>query len=55
MGMAKKRSFETRITIALSQAQLQFLRDLVERGEAESVSQAIRKCINVAMKSLREG
>jgi len=53
--MAKKGSFEARITIALSQAQFPFLRDLVERGEAESVSQAIRKCINVAMKSLREG
>jgi Arc/MetJ-type ribon-helix-helix transcriptional regulator len=54
MRMAKKRSFGNRVTIALSQEQIQFLQGLIEKGEVESFSQAIRKCINIAMKSLQE-
>ena len=55
MHMVKKKSFKTRVTIALSQEQVAFLEELVKRGETESVSQAIRKCINVVMKNVREG
>lgn len=55
MRMAKKRSFGNRVTIALSQEQIQFLRELIEKGEAENISQAVRRCINIAIQRERVG
>lgn len=46
----KKRSFENRISIALSKDQMEFLRKMVEKGEAENISQAVRRCVAIARK-----
>jgi len=43
--MPKKRKFEVRVSVGLPSELVEFLDDLVERGVAESVSQAVRRCI----------
>lgn len=47
--MGKPKRFNTRVSLSLSQEQVEFLREMVGRGEADSLSQAVRKCISIAM------
>ena len=37
---------KTRFSVMLDPEHLQFLEEMVRRGEAETLGQAIRKCIN---------
>jgi len=45
--MPKKKKFEVRITVHLPQKLADFLDELVEKGVAENISQAVRTCIAV--------
>jgi len=45
----RSRRFDVRVCISLPQEHVEFLRGTVEAGEAESISQAVRKCIDAAM------
>ncbi|MCW4008817.1 MAG: hypothetical protein NWF09_09055 [Candidatus Bathyarchaeota archaeon] len=45
----KKKTFKTKLTVFLTAEQHEFLMKLIAKGEAENESQAIRRCINIAM------
>lgn len=51
--MSRSRRFDVRVCISLPQEYVEFLRGMVEGGEADSVSQAVRKCISIAMERFR--
>jgi len=48
----KKRKFEEKITVSLPSDMVDFLESLIEKGVAENMSQAIRKCVNFARANL---
>jgi|GEM_PF-2648940 len=45
---------KTRFSLLLEPEQLEFLEEMVRRGEVESLGQAIRKCINFYRNYTRE-
>ncbi|MEM0489231.1 MAG: ribbon-helix-helix protein, CopG family [Candidatus Bathyarchaeia archaeon] len=47
--LGRSRRFDVRVCISLPQEYVDFLRGVVEAGEAESISQAVRKCIGATM------
>jgi len=51
--VGRSRRFDVRVYISLPQEYVDFLRGMVEAGEAESISQAVRKCIGAAMERFR--
>lgn len=46
--MPRKKKFEVRIDVWLPQELAEFLEDMVRKDVAESLSQALRKCVAVA-------
>lgn len=42
-------------SLSLSEEHMGFLKRLVEIGEADSLSQAMRKCISIAMEKFEKG
>lgn len=51
--VGRSRRFDVRVCISLPQEYVEFLRGMVETGEAESISQAVRKCVGVAIERFR--
>jgi len=51
----KPRRFDVRICISLPEEHVEFLKGMVERGEADSISQAVRKCISLAAERVGKG
>jgi len=46
--MPRKKKFKVRMEVWLPTELAEFLEDMVQKGVAESLSQALRKCIAVA-------
>jgi len=51
----KKKSFDVKVTVSLQSEHVAFLEELIKSGEAENLSQAIRKCINITRKGVTGG
>jgi len=47
-AVGKSKRFDVRVCISLPKEQIEFLRGMVEKGEADSISQAVRKCVALA-------
>jgi len=46
--MPKKKKFEVRISVNVPRSLAEFLEDMVRVGHAETIAQAVRRCISVA-------
>lgn len=53
--MPKLKRFVAKVEVLLSKEQVDFLADLVRMGVADSVSGAVRRCINMAKNHLSKG
>ncbi|MEM3433570.1 MAG: hypothetical protein QXP27_05295 [Candidatus Methanomethyliaceae archaeon] len=49
------KSFQVKICVSLSKEHIEFLRSMIEKGEAETLSQAVRRCIGLARESVGKG
>jgi Arc/MetJ-type ribon-helix-helix transcriptional regulator len=52
--MPKRKKFEVRVTVSLPPVLAEFVEDMVRMGRAESLSQAIRRCVSIAKEYMPE-
>ncbi|MEM1590083.1 MAG: hypothetical protein QW175_06675 [Candidatus Bathyarchaeia archaeon] len=52
--MPRKKRFQFRVEVMLPESLAEFLDSLVERGWADSISAAVRKCVAIAKNHIPE-
>ncbi|MEM2153142.1 MAG: hypothetical protein QW241_08535 [Candidatus Bathyarchaeia archaeon] len=53
--MGRSKHFNIRICVSFPQGYIEFLKGMIEAGEPEGISQAVRKCISIARKHINGG
>jgi len=53
--MGRSKHFNVRICVSFPQGYIEFLKGMIEAGEPEGISQAVRKCISIARKHINGG